>query len=240
MARRQQANAKAKGSDNGASGAPRASYVDIAYQELKEQILQNKMPAGYQATEQELAEQLDMSRTPTREALIRLANEGLVEIRPRHGMRVLPISAEDMREIYDILTSLESTAAGLVADKGLSDGEIAKLKGAVADMDDSLKKDDLVAWAEADERFHGLLLDYCGNSRLQSLGNNFMDQSHRCRMLTLKLRPKPARSTADHAAVVDAISRRDADEARRIHRQHRENSGALLIELLKDFGLTQV
>ena len=61
------------------------------------------MPAGFQATEQQVAAILDMSRTPTREALLRLKSEGLVEIRPGHGMRVLPISAADMRKIYQVL-----------------------------------------------------------------------------------------------------------------------------------------
>jgi DNA-binding GntR family transcriptional regulator len=61
------------------------------------------MPAGFQATEQQVAAILDMSRTPTREALLRLKSEGLVEIRPGHGMRVLPISADDMRKIYQVL-----------------------------------------------------------------------------------------------------------------------------------------
>ena len=75
---------------------------------------------------------------------------------------------------------------------------------------------------------------------MQTLVNNFMDQSHRCRMLTLKLRPRPDRSNADHAAVLEAIRRRDPDAARRIHRQHREKSAAMLIDLLEDLGLKQL
>jgi DNA-binding GntR family transcriptional regulator len=216
------------------------SSSDTAYAKLKAQILQNELAAGYQATEEEIARQLGMSRTPTREALMQLQNEGLVEVRPRHGMRVLPISVEDMREIYDILTALESTAAGQIARRGLQDAELAELSSAVAAMDAALKSDDLVAWAEADKQFHILLVSLHGNIRMQALVNNFMDQSHRCRMLTLKLRPKPDKSNADHAAVLDAIRRRDADAARRIHRQHREKSAAMLIDLLEDLGLKQL
>ncbi|MBT4020381.1 MAG: GntR family transcriptional regulator [Alphaproteobacteria bacterium] len=216
------------------------SSSEIAYSKLKAQILQNELAAGYQATEEEIARQLGMSRTPTREALMRLQNEGLVEVRPRHGMRVLPVSVDDMREIYDILTSLESMAAGQIAQKGLADAELKELSSAVADMDAALKADDLVAWAEADKDFHSLLVSLHGNVRMQTLVNNFMDQSHRCRMLTLKLRPRPDRSNADHAAVLEAIRRRDPDAARRIHRQHREKSAAMLIDLLEDLGLKQL
>ena len=70
----------------------RIPFAEQAYNELKRKILENILPAGSQFLEQEIAEQLSMSRTPTREAMVRLANEGLVEVRPRHGMRVLPIS----------------------------------------------------------------------------------------------------------------------------------------------------
>ena len=218
----------------------RKSFSHKAYADLKERILSNRLPAGYQATEQEVSELLNMSRTPVREALIRLQNEGLVEIRPRHGMRVLPVSAADMREIYEVLQALESTAAALVATRGLTDDELKALNQAVVDMDAALDADDLNAWAEADRKFHSLLVQYCGNDRLQTLVETFMEQAHRCRMLTLKLRPKPTRSNEDHAAVVDAIRRGDADEARRRHRLHREKSGEMLVNLLADFGLTQV
>ena len=74
----------------------RIPFAEQAYSELKRQILTNELPHGSQFLEQEIAEQLSMSRTPTREAMVRLANEGLVEVRPRHGMRVLPISPKDM------------------------------------------------------------------------------------------------------------------------------------------------
>ena len=240
MAKQAQGTAKTKKPNGDEPKSPRSSYVDKAYQEIKDRILQNTMPIGYHATEQELSEILEMSRTPTREALIRLKNEGLVDVRPRRGMRVLPISVADMKEIYEILTALETTAVALVAENGLSEEELAELRGTVDDMEQSLKKEDLVGWAEADKQFHSLLVAFCGNQRIQTLVNQFMDQSHRCRMLTLKLRPRPTGSVSDHAKVVEAISRRDIDTARRTHRQHRERSGKMLIDLLNHLGLTQV
>ena len=190
--------------------------------------------------EQEVAELLNMSRTPTREALIRLANEGLVEVRPRHGMRIRPISLRDMREIYEVITSLEATAAALAASNGLAADQVDGLRQAVADMDRALKDDELESWAEADERFHRLLVEFSNNDRLITLVRTFIDQSHRMRMLTLRLRPKPTTSNRDHRAVIDAIARGDADAARRLHRTHREQSGRMLIELLRRQGLTQL
>src|SRR5690606_18248773 len=111
------------------------SQADIAYDRLKRLILDGTLPAGAQMLELEAAERLNMSRTPVREAMVRLRHEGMVEIRPRHGMRVLPISAADMAEIYEVLTALEGTAAEAVTRKGPSSRQLASLRAAVRDMD---------------------------------------------------------------------------------------------------------
>ncbi len=233
------ARAGPAGTKSARSGS-RLLNADRAYAEVKRRILDNEMPAGYQILEQELAEMLDMSRTPVREAMIRLAEEGMVEIRPRHGLRVLPLSASDMQEIYHILIALESSAAQLVAERGLNGDQLGQLRAAVTDMDRALAADDLRGWAAADERFHMLLVEYCGNARLRALVGTFWDQSHRARMATLRLRPKPLDSNKDHAAVVEAITRGDAEAAREIHRQHRIRAGQILVSLLKEHGLTQL
>lgn len=221
-------------------GGVRVSQTERAYDQIKRRILENDMAAGFQVLEQELAQMLDMSRTPVREALIRLSEEGMVEVRPRHGMRVLPVSANDMREIYEILTSLESTAAELAAARGVTDSELADLKQAVADMDAALEKDDLRKWAAADEKFHMLLVKFSNNERLHALVNSFWEQTHRVRLVTLRLRPKPTTSNKDHAAVVDAIAKGDREGARRLHHRHRVKSGKVLVALLKEHGLTQL
>jgi DNA-binding GntR family transcriptional regulator len=208
------------------------SLVEQACRELKRRILDNELAPGHQALEQEVALALGMSRTPVREAFIRLENEGLVEVIPRHGMRVLPISADDMREIYDTLTGLEATAAELVARRGLDEAERAALERTVTDMEAALERDDRRAWAAADERFHQLLVDLSGNRRLASLVYTFWDQAHRARMATLELRPKPVGSTADHRAVVEAILRREPHAAREIHRLHRIRGGETLLDIL--------
>ncbi len=228
------------GKKTGVEPKNRESYTDKAYREIKNLILENQMPAGHQVMEQELSELLQMSRTPTREALVRLANEGLIEIRPRHGMRVKPVSPDDMREIYEILTALESTAAALAAQRNLSPAQINEMKQAVSDMDTSLETGRIDLWAEADEKFHKLLVEFSGNERLQKLVGTYIDQVHRIRILTLKMRPKPIDSNKDHRAVLDAIERADAESARHIHRTHRERNGRMLVDILIDHGLNHL
>src|SRR5690606_26297255 len=97
----------------------RMSQAQRAYRELRRRILHNEMPPNAQYLEQELADSLGMSRTPVREALIRLSDERLVEIRPRHGARILPVSVDDMREIYEMMTELEAFAVRKLARRGL-------------------------------------------------------------------------------------------------------------------------
>ena len=187
----------------------RVSFVDDAYARIKARILDNEMPPGHRALEAELALQLGMSRTPVREALLRLQSEGFVRVAPRRGMQVLPIAPDDMSEIYDVITSLETTAAELMAARGPSSAELAPLDGAVAEMEAALAAEDLDRWAEADERFHRSLLAACGNRRLAATALTFRDQVRRTRMLTLRLRPKPARSTEAHRALVAALRAAD-------------------------------
>ena len=145
-----------------------------------------------------------------------------------------------MREIYEILTGLEATAAERVAVRGVSAEERAVLERAVADMEDALAADDLDAWAAADERFHFLLIELSGNKRLKAMVSACWDQAHRVRMITLRLRPKPVSSNEDHANVVAAILRGDAEAAHRLHREHRIQSGKMLVGLLDKHSLSQL
>ena len=88
----------------------RESLVDRAYEEIRRRILDNYYAPAHQVLELELAADLGMSRTPVREALVRLQNERFVQLIPRHGMRVVPLSVQDLREVYEVLTALELTA----------------------------------------------------------------------------------------------------------------------------------
>jgi DNA-binding GntR family transcriptional regulator len=220
--------------------ADREPQAEKAYRALKQLILDNEISPGAQVLEQEAALRLGMSRTPVREAMVRLQQEGMVEIRPRHGMRVLPVSLDDMREIYDILTVLEALAARRAAERGGSKEEVAALEKAVGDMDKALASDNREAWAEADSRFHMMLVAMSGSRRLQNAVGNVVDQSSRARRLTLHMRPKPVASNEDHRAVVDAIKVRDPDRAHDIHFRHRERHGRQLIEILARLRLPTV
>ena len=130
----------------------RPTRVSDAYDRLREEIRTNRMPPGFQAPEPEIALRLGMSRTPVREALIRLQSEELVELIPRRGVRVLFIHPSDMREIYEILSALEPEAAAALAARKPSREELGPLEDAMKDMELALARDDLDAWAEGCRR----------------------------------------------------------------------------------------
>lgn len=217
-----------------------ASMVDGAYQNMRRRILDNVWAPGYQALEQEIALQLGMSRTPVREALIRLANEGLVAVVPRRGMRVLPVSPTDMKEIYEILTALECMAAELLAARKPTDAELKPLITANKAMQKALDKDDLDGWAAADESFHERLVHMAGNRMLADAVFSYWDRAHRARMFTLRLRPKPVNSTLEHMALVDRLREGDAVGASSVYRQHRQRASRELLAIFERFRLQQM
>ena len=223
--------------DAQAQGKP--SLVDGAYDALKEAIRNNVFAPGYQGSEQEIASQLGMSRTPVHEAIIRLQEEGLVRVLPRRGVVVCAISPDDMREIYGVIIALETASSELLAEKPEEErSPIADELDAVnARMRSALAANDLEDWAKADERFHQLLVERSGNGRLARMFHTIMDQSHRARMLTLRLRPKPTSSVREHRAIVDAIRRGDARAARERAKQHRVAARDRLLPLLGQLGM---
>lgn len=105
-----------------------------AYHDLKYRILEGRLPPGTSLLETEVANLLSMSRTPVREALIKLEEEGLVDVRPRHGITVRALSPEELEEICEVFSTLEVKAAQLLARRGLSDEEYARLDNLLNQM----------------------------------------------------------------------------------------------------------
>lgn len=213
------------------------SNVERAVSALRQMIFAGELPPGSDHLESELAEKLGMSRTPLREAALMLQAQGLIEMRPRRGIRITPVSATDMAEIYDILTELESLAAARAAEARYSKVDLATLAKAIRDMDAALSTDDLRAWADADDRFHRELVRLGHNARLSMVVSVMRDQVRRARATTLFMRPKPNQSNEDHRIVYQAIERGDAKTAHDAHHAHRKAARDMLVALLKKHQL---
>jgi DNA-binding GntR family transcriptional regulator len=208
------------------------SLVEDAYRALKASILDGTLPAGYQAVEQRIAEQLGMSRTPVHEAIIRLQHEGLVRVLPRRGVQVLPIASADMVEVYQLLVALEGMAAVLLSQHPeRSERAVRMMEDVTNQMERALKGGDLRGWATADDQFHRILIGECGNARLARIATTMADQAQRARMMTLPFRSAPNASVAEHRQLLSAIRAGDAKGARAVAEDHRTRASA---EILKD------
>lgn len=221
-------------------GLSENSMVDVAYGRIRQRILDNEWPPGHRALEQDVAVELGMSRTPVREALLRLQNDGLVEVIPRHGFRVLPLSAIDMQEIYQILTALECLAVEVLAARRPGQDELAPLVNATKAMEEALNADDLDAWAAADERFHEYLIAMTGNRQMQAIVMNLWDRAHRARMFSLRLRARPTNSTKEHMDMVELLRSGDAEACAKVTRAHRERARHELVTIFERFRLAQM
>lgn len=199
---------------------------------LRQMIFSGELPPGSDHLETELATRLGMSRTPVREAALTLAAQGLVELRPRRGLRVVPVSRQDMAEIYEVLTALESLAARNAALLLYPPTALTALESAVGRMDAALVREDRDDWAVADEDFHRELVRLGGNARIERIVAMMQDQVRRARALTLYMRPLPTASNADHRRVLEAIAAGDAVAAHDIHHAHRSRAREMLIDLL--------
>lgn len=216
------------------------SSAASAVEQLRQLIFDGELAAGSNHLESELAEMLGLSRTPVREAALSLEAQGLIEVRPRKGVRILPLSPSDMRDVYDVLTALEGLAAANAAKAGLDRDDLAGLAASIDDMDTALATEDRRRWATADDAFHTELVRLGGNSRVVAIVGMMADQVRRARAVTLFIRPLPTQSNNDHRAVLDAILAGDADAAQQIHTAHRTMAKAVLLDLLEKHQLQRL
>ena len=144
--------------------APRSLAEDAA-DRIREQILAGGFAQGEHLVEARIAEQLDISRGPVREAFKLLRAEGLLNEEPRRGTFVVSLTADDVREIYGLRAALESRAARLLA-RDRDQAAIARLGALADDIDAAVASGDAVAVSRADLAFHEGLCQLCGNSRI--------------------------------------------------------------------------
>jgi DNA-binding GntR family transcriptional regulator len=138
------------------------------------------------------------------------------------------------------LTSLEPTAAELLARRRPSAEDVPDLVEACRRMGEALERPDLRAWAAADAAFHRSLAEHCGNARLADMIMTVWDQSHRARMFTLSLRPLPRQSTREHRAILKAILAGKGDRARELYRAHRQRGGHELMSIIEAHGFQRL
>ncbi|RVU21267.1 GntR family transcriptional regulator [Methylobacterium oryzihabitans] len=228
-----------EGGQQGEDGERRTSLVDDAYAAMRANIRDATFAPGYQASEQEIALRLGMSRTPVHEAAIRLQEDGLVRVLPRKGILILALAPDDVREIYDVIIAIEGRAAELVAALPEAGRAAAAedLDAHTTRMEEAYARQDLPAWGGADAAFHAALIEHARNGRMSRIVQTVNDQSHRARMLTLNLRRGLDASIAEHREIAHAIRSGDPGATLDAARRHRLRARDELLPLLASYGL---
>jgi DNA-binding GntR family transcriptional regulator len=189
------------------------------YDHLKAEILAGRLAPGAELAEVALAEQLGVSRGPIREAIGRLASEGLVTVRPRRGAVVSLLSKDEFLELYQVREALEVMAVKLAVPRLQAD-DIAALQALIDAMAAHAERNHVADFFEANAVFHARLVDASGNAKLGELYRQLLDQLGRYRTRSLRLRGNLQRSVAEHAAILRAAKRGDADRASHLMSEH--------------------
>ncbi len=169
--------------------------------------------------ERELAARLGVSRTPIREALVRLEHEGLVDSVPRRGYFIARKSKAELLEIITVWAALESMAARLVALNAGDEG-IASLRRIFAVFDGERIAANLDEYSEANLRFHQRMIELSGNQALRRTADGIYVHMRSIRHRTIGEDHRFERSIVDHMQIIEAIERRDAETAERLVRDH--------------------
>jgi len=184
---------------------------DVAYASLKQEIMSGALLPGEQLFPAELADALDMSRTPVRDALNALQHDGLVEILPRRGYFVSRVTVRDVEEVFDLRLILE-TASAERATRRIAEGEIERL-ASLSRRFVSGDVDSYRAYLGENREFHLAVAAATGNRLLHEALARVFDRMQRFLVLRLELSQDADSMLAEHHLLLDAFRARDASRA---------------------------
>ncbi len=189
------------------------------YEIITEKILSGVLAPGVRLTEEELATELGVSRTPVREAVKRLAQDELVELLPRRGMYVKKLSREDIAEIYEVRMGLEGLAISLAV-KLIPDKELGKLSDELEFAKRELEAGRVDAWLAFDTDFHSLVVEHCGNRRLRTMLERLNNLVGYFRIHVARKSERAKQALEEHSRILAALKTRDQGQAEAAMRAH--------------------
>ena len=196
-----------------------AALPDRIYATLKHRILTCSMKPGEKIVEAALCEEMQVSRTPLREAFNRLALEGLIEMKPFRGVAVAPVTVEGYKELCEFRRIVEGGSAALAAERGSTDA-VERLRAVAETRYTPGDKATYADYLRANSAFHLELVRATGNSHLESIVMAALDRHQRPLYLGLDVGLDAAASTAEHFAIVEAVEHRQASLASELMKTH--------------------
>jgi DNA-binding GntR family transcriptional regulator len=184
------------------------------YTYVKERLLDGSFPGGALLSENELSQQLGLSRTPVRQAFVQLEAEGLLELYPKRGALVVPVAASEIEDVFEARLLVEEHCARRAAIVGAA--LAAELADTIAEQERAVASGGggMAAFAKADRHFHRAIVHAAGNAILTRLYDALRDRQQRIAAVSLARNPGDAqRFITEHRGIADAIERTDATAA---------------------------
>lgn len=207
----------------------RRRLVDDATQTLRNAILNGRLSDGTRLRQTDLADRLRISRTPIREALVRLENEGLVELLPGGGLRVKLLHPEAALELYDLREVLDGLGARLAAGRASPDAR-RRLERALGRMAGCLERGDANQWFPAHVAFHDEIFRASGNARLIAMSAVVRLSIRHFHPLLLKTERRLEEAHREHRGIFEAIVARDGGRAEVLARAHIANAKDIVLK----------
>lgn len=190
----------------------------VVYQEILENILDLKYGPGTRLLEEELAAELSVSRTPVREALFRLKNEGLITVVPGGGAKVIEFAVKDVVEIYALRERLEGLATRMAA-QYILDEEIRRLEELVRSSNRAAESD-LASFRKINLTFHQRIIEAANSPRIANMLQSISNQLALLMNSTAAIPGSPIKATAEHQEIIDALASRAPDRAEEAAVEH--------------------
>ena len=203
------------------SAAASGSAAARVYAHVKERLLDGTFPGGSLLSENELSQQLGLSRTPVRQAFVQLEAEGLLELYPKRGALVVPVAASEIEDVFEARLLVEEHCARRAANAGAR--LVADLEPLIAEQEKAVAQGapGMAAFARADRHFHRAIVHAAGNAILTRLYDALRDRQQRIATVSLARNPGDAeRFVTEHRGIVEALGRGDAADAAHLVSAH--------------------
>lgn len=207
------------------------ALTDWTYKYLREQLLNMELQPGEQVRVEDYTDKLEISRTPVREAFLRLASEGLIKVLPRVGYFVTEISEKDIREVCEVREIVESEAVRKAAET-LSDEDLELLRGILTETKQAITDNDLTLYLQYEIKFHEFLHKNFHNARLLDFMNSLDNVIYRGRVLSIQNPSTLENTPKEHEKILEALIERNGDLAAHYMREHLRNISDRLVDLL--------
>lgn len=206
---------------------------DVVFNTLREAILKGELKPGERLMELQLAAKLGVSRTPIREAIRMLEQEGLAVTIPRKGAEVARMTEKDMEDVLQIRDALDELAASIACEQ-ISKEELDELRHTMHEFEESTKTGDIKRIAETDVRFHDIIYRATRNPKLENMLSNLREQMYRYRVEYLKDEKNYPVLFKEHSQIVEGLAAKDMEMLTAAMHKHVRNQATAVKEMIRE------